>query len=218
VLWALLATEARSRRRTWVGLAGFLALELATLLRYTDIVILCCAVVAVTAAWRTRAVRLHLRTLCVWLASAASFCAGVALFNDLIYGGPLASAYPAGEITFKLGAIGPNLRLMPAHLIQAMPMLILGLTALAWIIARGLALRQASDAPRAATRRDLSVGAVLATSWFAIWAVYSAYTWTTDPTNVAVQDVRFYLPATGAISLLGAWLVTRIPRQPGGPA
>jgi hypothetical protein len=26
-----------------------------------------------------------------------------------------------------------------------------------------------------------------------------------------VQVVRFYLPAIGAISLLGAWLVTRIP-------
>jgi hypothetical protein len=28
---------------------------------------------------------------------------------------------------------------------------------------------------------------------------------------VTVQVVRFYVPALGAISLLGAWLVTRIP-------
>ena len=60
-------------------------------------------------------------------------------------------------------------------------------------------------------RRDLSVGAALAASWFAIWGLYSAYTWTADPTSVSVQVVRFYLPAIGAISLLGAWLVTRIP-------
>ena len=60
-------------------------------------------------------------------------------------------------------------------------------------------------------RRDLWVGLALAASWFAIWGLYSAYTWTTDPTNVTVQVVRFYLPAIGAISLLGAWLVTRIP-------
>jgi hypothetical protein len=45
----------------------------------------------------------------------------------------------------------------------------------------------------------------------AIWGLYSAYTWTTDPTSVTVQLVRFYLPAIGAIALLGAWLVTRIP-------
>ena len=30
--------------------------------------------------------------------------------------------------------------------------------------------------------------------WFAIWGLYSAYTWTTDPTGVTVQLVRFYLP------------------------
>jgi hypothetical protein len=29
-----------------------------------------------------------------------------------------------------------------------------------------------------------------------------------------LQTVRFYLPAIGAISLLGAWLVTRIPGRP----
>lgn len=39
-------------------------------------------------------------------------------------------------------------------------------------------------------------------------------TWTVDPTSVTVQVVRFYLPAIGAIALLGAWMVTRIP----GPA
>ena len=38
-----------------------------------------------------------------------------------------------------------------------------------------------------------------------------AYTWTTDPTSVTIQVVRFYVPAIGAIALLGAWLVTRIP-------
>jgi hypothetical protein len=74
-----------------------------------------------------------------------------------------------------------------------------------------LLLRRASGTRHAVARRDLVVGVVLAGSWFAIWALYSTYTWTTDPTNVAVQDVRFYLPATGAVSLLGAWLVTRAP-------
>jgi hypothetical protein len=211
LLWALLATEARSRRRMWAGLAGFWALELATFVRYTNVVILGCAVSAVILAWRMGTARLGLRTLGVWLLSVVAFCVGLALFDDLVYGGPLKTGYQPGEITFALGAVGPNLRLMPAHLIQAMPMLILGLTALVWIVVQRLLLRRASGTRHAVARCDLVVGVVLAGSWFAIWAVYSTYTWTTDPTNVAVQDVRFYLPAIGAVSLLGAWLVTRVP-------
>ena len=211
LLWAMLATEASCRRRTWAGLAGFLAIEIATFVRYTNIVILGCAVVAVIAAWRLRAATLPLRTLCWWLASAAVFGAGVAVFDALVYGGPLTTGYQPGEVTFALGAIGPNLRIMPAHLMQAMPMLVLGLIALAWIIVRWLVLRRADGEAGAVARRDLWVGLSVAASWFAIWALYSAYAWTTDPTSVTVQVVRFYVPAIGAIALLGAWLVTRVP-------
>ena len=211
VLWAVLATEASSRRRRWAGLAGFAALELATFVRYTNIVILCCAAVAVIAAWRLRKAGLSLATLCSWLASVVVFGAGVALFDDLVYGGPLTTGYRPGEVTFAFGAIGPNLRLMPAHLLRAMPMLVLGLTALAWIILRWLILRRRGGEVGATARRDLWVGITLAASWLAIWVLYSAYTWTMDPTTVTVQFVRFYLPALGAIALLGAWLVTRIP-------
>ena len=163
--------------------------------------ILGCAVVAVIVAWRLRSARLPLRTLCWWLASVALFGAGVAIFDDLVYGGPLTTGYQPGEVTFSLGAIGPNLRLMPAHLMQAMPMLVLGLIALAWIVLRWLMLRRADGQAGAVARRDLSVGAALAASWFAIWGLYSAYTWTTDPTSVTVQVVRFYVPALGAIAL-----------------
>ncbi len=186
-------------------------LWLATFVRYTDIVILGCALVAVIAAWRLRAARLPLRTLFWWLASVAIFCAGVGIFDDLVYGGPLTTGYQPGEVTFSLSAIGPNVRLMPAHLMQAMPMLALGLIALAWIVVRRLALRGVEGDAGAVARRDLWVGAALAASWFAIWGLYSAYTWTTDPTSVTVQVVRFYVPAIGAIALLGAWLVTRVP-------
>ena len=54
LLWAVLATEAPPRRRTWTGLAGFAALEIATFVRYTDIVILGCAVVTVLVVRRLR--------------------------------------------------------------------------------------------------------------------------------------------------------------------
>src|SRR6476469_87623 len=143
LLWALLATEASSRRRTWVGLAGFVAIEIATFVRYTNVVFLACAVVAVIVAWRLRAARLSLRMLCWWLSLVA------------IYGGPLTTGYQPGEVTFSLGAIGPNLRIMPAHLMQAMPMLVLGLIALAWILVRGLVLRGTGGEAGRAARRDL---------------------------------------------------------------
>jgi len=212
LLWALLATEADSRRRTWAGLAGFAAIEIATFVRYTNIVILGCAVVAVIVVWRLRAARLPPRTLCWWLASVAGFGAGVAIFDDLVYGGPLTTGYRPGEVMFGLGAIVPNLRIMPAHLMQAMPMLMFGLIALAWIIVRWLVLRRVAGQAGAMARRDLWVGLALAASWFTVWGLYSAYTWTADdPTMVTVQVVRFYVPAIGAIALLGAWLVTRIP-------
>jgi hypothetical protein len=72
-------------------------------------------------------------------------------------------------------------------------------------------LRRAGSQAAAVASRDLGVGLTLAASWFAVWGLYSAYTWTTDPTSVTVQIVRFYVPAIGPIALLGAWLVTRIP-------
>jgi hypothetical protein len=212
LLWAVLATEAGSVRRTWAGIAGFAAVEIASFVRYTNIVILGCAVVAVIVAWRLRAARLPRATLCWWLGSVAVFGAGVAVFDDRVYGGPLTSGYRPGEVTFGLGAIGSNLRILPAHLMQAMPMLVFGLIALAWIIVRWLVLRRVRGQAGTVARRDLCVGLAMAASWAAVWGLYSAYDWTAeDPTMVTVQVVRFYVPAIGAISLLGAWLVTRIP-------
>ena len=211
LLWAVLAAEATVSRRTWAGLAGFVALEAAVFVRYTDIVVLGCAVVAVVVAAKLRAV--PAAALGWWLGSVAVAGAGVALFDDLVYGGPLTSGYRPGEITFGLGAVRPNLRYMPAHLIQAMPMLVLGLAALAWIAARWVRLRRADDERAAPARRDLAVALALAASWFSVWGLYAAYTWTASPFGSTLQFARFYVPAIGAISLLGSWLVTRLPRR-----
>ena len=213
LLWAVLAAEATARRRTWAGLAGFMAMEAAVFVRYTDIVVLGCAVVAVLAAWRVRSVKLPETALAWWLCSVAVFGAGVAAFNDLAYGGPLKSGYRPGEITFRLGAVVHNFRFMPSHLIEAVPMLVLGLAALAWIIGRWASLRHADGDPGTAARRDLCVGIALAASWCSVWGLYAAYTWTAQPGLDTLQAVRFYVPAIGAISLLGAWLVVRVPRR-----
>ena len=213
LLWVVLAAEASTRRRTWAGLAGFVALEAATFSRYTNIVVLGCAVIAVLVAWRRRAGRLPGSAVAWWLASVCVFGAGVAIFNTLIYGGPLRSGYRPGEITFSLSALGPNLRYMPAHLIQAMPMLVLGLAGLAGIAVAWLRRRRAGGQQAAVARRDLAVAVALAACWAAIWVLYATYTWTAAPGLSTLQAARFYVPALGAISLLGAWLLVRVPRR-----
>lgn len=156
LLWAVLAADASLRRRTWAGVVAFAALGAATFTRYTDIVVLGCAVLAVIVAWRLRQV--PAQALAWWLGTVVLCCAGIAVFNDLVYGGPLNSVYPPGLIKFSLSAIPQNLRYMPAHLIDAMPMLVLGLAGLAWIIVQAVRQRRAGAGPNSATRRDLTVG------------------------------------------------------------
>jgi hypothetical protein len=213
LLWVVLAAEASARRRTWVGLVGFVALEAATFTRYTDVVVLGCAVIAVLVVWRLPAARLPGSTVAWWLASVCVLGAGVAIFDTLIYGGPLRSGYGPGEVTFSLSAIGANLRYMPAHLIQAMPMLVLGLAGLAGITVVWLRGRRADGGQATLARRDLAVGLALAASWAAIWALYATYTWTAGAGLSTLQAARFYVPAMGAISLLGAWPLVRVPRK-----
>jgi hypothetical protein len=41
-------------------------------------------------------------------------------------------------------------------------------------------------------------------------ALYATYTWTAAPGLSSLQAARFYVPAIGAISLLGAWLVAQV--------
>ena len=42
--------------------------------------------------------------------------------------------------------------------------------------------------------------------------MYATYAWTAVPFLSTLQAVRFYVPDLGAISLLGAWLLVRVPR------
>jgi hypothetical protein len=214
LLWALISSEASARRRAWVGLAAFIALDLATFARYTNVTALACAVITVIVAWRVHAVGLLGRTLLCWLGSVGVFAIGLAVFNDLVYGGPLTSGYAPGEVSFSLSAIGSNLRLVPRHLLQAMPVMLLAAVAMIWIIGQALVVRHTGDGSSTpGAHRDLFVGLAVGASWAALWGLYSTYTWTTDPTNFAVQDVRFYLPGVGGIALLGAWLITRLPSR-----
>jgi len=216
LLWAVLA-DASARRRTWAGLLGFLAIEAAVAVRYTDLVVLGCAVVAVLVLGRLRPGSLPRLALGYWLGSTVILVVGLAAFDDLVYGGPLRTGYKPGEVTFSVGALAGNLRYMPANLIAAMPMLVLGLAGLAAITGRLARFRRregglAPVLPDTAARRDAAVAAALGASWFCLWALYAGYAWTARPGIGTWQSARFYVPAAGAIALLGAWALVRLPR------
>ena len=201
MLWALLADDATRRRRTVVVVLGFVALESATFIRYTNIVVLGVAVVAVLAARPPR-------RLLAWCgATVVGFAALVATFDQLVYGGVLKTGYASGEITFAWSAVVPNTAHMPKLLLGSIPSLSLALAAVVWIALRG-------------SRRDRAVAAALFASWFGIFALYAAYTWTARMgargpgagLSGAIHVIRFYVPAIGAVALLAAWLAQRLPR------
>jgi hypothetical protein len=79
-LWAVLATEA-AHSGAVDGLGRLHGDRAATFVRYTNVVILGCAVVAVVAVWRLRGVRLPFRA-CAGACVRAVFSAGVAIFDD----------------------------------------------------------------------------------------------------------------------------------------
>jgi hypothetical protein len=102
-----------------------------------------------------------------------------------------------------------------ASLIAAgtMPMVVLALAGLAWISGRWTRLRRADGQRGRLARRDVAVGLALAASWATVWALYATCTWTASPAPSTLQASRFYVPALGAISLLGAWPVVRVARR-----
>ena len=140
LLWTLLAVEASSRRRTVVGLMGFLALEGATFIRYTDVVELAVAVAAVYVF--ARSARLRWRNVAWWLSSVVVFGGLALVFDALVYGGATATGYSSGEITFSTSAVVPNLENMPTHLLRTMPLALVAVGAVIWIAARLVTARR----------------------------------------------------------------------------
>jgi hypothetical protein len=216
LLWALLATERTVRRRTVIGLLGFAALEVAVLVRYTNVVLLAVAVFAAVLVFRRAA--LPLRAVAWWLGSVAVLMAGVLGFDYLAYGSPLKTGYSSGEITFSLSSVIPNLQQMPSPLVKSMPMLLLALGALGWLSIRVVRTRRRGieAARRTRHRRDALIGGFLGIGWIGIWGLYSAYDWTARMAGGAgggIHVIRFYLPALGLITLLASWLLTQLPRR-----
>ena len=215
LLWTMLATERTVRRRVVVGLLGFVAIEAAVLVRYTNVAILAVAVLAVLLVLRRA--KLPLRAAGWWLGSVALMVVGVLAFDQLAYGSALKTGYSSGEITFSLASVIPNLQHMPAQLVTAMPMLVLALGAVGWMAVRAVRSRRPGvDLDRRLSyRRDAAVAAALAAGWIGIWGLYAAYDWTARTGSMpggGIHVIRFYLPALGLISLLAAWLLAHLPR------
>ncbi|MEI8083044.1 MAG: hypothetical protein WCI74_14500, partial [Actinomycetes bacterium] len=214
LLWVMLATDRGRHWRILVGVLGFAALGAATLVRYTNVVEVVVAAIAV--AIFVRRVGLSRWTLVWWYGTVAVFAVAAMGFNTAVYGSALKTGYSDGLITFSFSAIGPNLVAMPVRLVSSMPMLVLGLAALVWMAVRWWRRRSdPADRGRAA-RTDAAVGMVLAAGWWGLWGLYLAYDWTAQRASNSgegsVHLVRFYLPVIGLIALLGAWLLVQSPR------
>lgn len=222
LLWTFLADDASPRRRSFFGFLGFVSLEAAVFIRYTDLVMLLVAVVAAVLTFKKA--RISPRSMAWWLGSVVAFAGGVMTFDEAFYGGALKTGYGSGEITFALRAIIPNLKIMPPNLVKAMPALVLGLAALVWMAVRVVRSRSPIVDPGSRTkfRRDAIIGLVLAAGWLGLWGLYSAYTWTAQTGSAGgglgagggggIHLIRFYLPSIGLIALLGAWLLTQVPK------
>ena len=214
LLWTLLATDRSHRRRTVVGCLALASFVAAMFIRYTDVVPLLVAigVIVATARWT----QLRRSTFVTWAVLTAALVGGDMWFNTAFYGGPFKTGYSAGEITFSLSSFWPNLTSMPRFLVQTMPMLLLALISLGWIGVNAWRARAAllRDDETAAERRDVVVAVALAAGWAALWALYLCYTWTVHQAQggASIHVIRFYLPALGAIALLGAWFLQRLPK------
>ena len=209
LLWTMLAREASRTRRLLAGLGAFAALEAATSIRYTDAAELVVAIGAALVFARRSGI--DRRMLAWWMATVAVFAAAVLAFDAVVYGAPLRTGYGAGEITFSLSALWPNLLHMPRPLLEAMPVALLAALAVGWVALRLRGRGKLAPGETAARGRDGAVAGTLLVAWAAAWGLYLAYTWTAGQASHgagAVHVIRFYLPALGPVALLGARAVT----------
>ena len=228
VIWALL--DERGGRRAVVGGAlGFLLLGAVVTVRYTAFAVL--AVLAASAVvWvLRRASPLRVRWLALWAAAGAVGPALALVYDQLVYGAPLRTGYTQG-VSFSVGAIARNLHTVPFGLLLGMPVALCAAAGVVWAVTSAVRARGGRGGadgrggagghlrPGAAAgspRRDLAVAGSLLAWWLAVWLMYLAYDWTTvvRPSMSYPLFSRFYLPALGALALLGALPLVRLPRR-----
>lgn len=212
LLGVLVRRDDPPARRFALGALAFLALDGAVFIRYTDGVELAIAVVVVIGL--ARVCRVRWRTVTGWCGIVLAFGVADLAVNHFLYGGVFTTGYRPGIVTFAASAIAPNLERMPSRLVESLPMGVLALLGVLWIAGRFFS-RRADASVRRSARRDALVALALGAGWLAMWGLYSAYTWTVGQTlgpGNPLHVVRFYVPVLGLMALLGAWLLTRLPR------
>lgn len=218
LLWTGLSPERSARHRTLAGLGAFLALEGAVFIRYTNIVELATAALAVVVL--RSFFNFSWRQLVLWGASVVLFGLGVLGWNEWAYGHATSTGYSAGEISFSTSAFWPNLKGMPSQLTTSMPLWTLSLIAIVSITVLALRARRGDDEVRLTTTRDLKIGLVMLVAWLGMWILYFNYPWTANMVSGGhgggsqggntVHVIRFYLPALGSLALLAAWLLKKL--------
>ena len=209
LLYVVLATEKSQRFRTTVGGLGFLALSMATFARYTDLVALAVALIAVTLF--SRRSQISRSTLAIWYLVSTLSMAAIALFNYWAYGSFASTGYSSGIIKFSLSSIWSNLTSVLPQVIVALPASILAIGAIGYAL-RGY-LRKSGAATNGEShsyRQDLAIVVSLAGAWFGFWLVYLAYSWTVNQSGAGLHVVRFYVPAISFVALLGAYLISKL--------
>jgi hypothetical protein len=238
LLWGVLAVEASRRRRALGGTLGFFLLGVSVATRYTNVFpALAIALWAAISALRPRAA-LGWRVLLSWTAGALLPSALLLLYNLWVFRNPAAVGYEqsrgSGSVFF-LWNVGHNLEVMPSRILRGMPSLVLALAALLTAAGRGVvawrrrgappladpfapdAATSAATAPSSAASVSGAgwVQAMLLLWWIAAWAplLFFGWTWSSVPASWnLILTVRFYIPAVGAIALLGAWFLARLPK------
>jgi hypothetical protein len=217
LLGVLLRRSDPPTRRFALGALAFLALDGAVFIRYTDVVVLVVALVVVIGL--ARICRVTWRSVGGWVGIVVDFGGFDLALNHVLYGGIFTTGYRSGIVTFATSAVAPNLERMPSRLVESVPMGVLALLALVWIARRSFSRGGAGYGPRGTVRRDGVVALALGVGWLAMWGLYSAYTWTVGQTlgpGNPIHVVRFYVPVLGLMALLGAWLLTHLPRWAAG--
>ena len=207
LIWSVVALNRSRRIRTIVGALAFFSFGFAVSVRYTSAAVLgVAAVFALIVCLRSKW-KLGWSTLVWWaIASLPPLIASLA-YNAVYFDGPFSTGYNASTVQFSTSAISPNLRIMPGRLWQAMPVFVIGLAAVAVLIAvqiihavrtrskntssqdAALAENQTEFAESAEVSQPIDpspatidrwIGSFLVVTWAATWLMYSAYEWTAN--------------------------------------
>ncbi|MCX7619632.1 MAG: hypothetical protein N2037_02165 [Acidimicrobiales bacterium] len=239
MMWAVLAVDGPRSRRALAGAAAFFMLALSMTVRYSNLL-----PALVVVGWALLATlkgrwRLERRIWMAWVGGAVVPVAALVTYNVKVFGKIVATGYEytaGGNPEWELASVADNLRVMPGRLLAAVPIWPAAVVALG-VLAVGVARHRSRarhatvgrgpghaadsgspDALETAPSADSWVAPMLATWWASVWGLYAFFGWTHDAVPEGAHFIiatRFYLPAMGAIAMLVAWLLARMPRVSG---